>query len=93
MRAADLFFHMGMVFGNSVLLLRVRAIFPHEWNTASKILHIMVIVVRLAIGVVDISLLTYTRGPRGMCRYQESAYASIYQHMFSPLVLFLIQHI
>ncbi|CDH57498.1 hypothetical protein RO3G_02504 [Lichtheimia corymbifera JMRC:FSU:9682] len=73
-RAADFFFHFGMLSGNAVLLLRVRAIFPHEWNTASKIFHIMIIVVRLGIGVVDISMLSYVRGPRGMCRYQESAY-------------------
>ncbi|KAI7874982.1 hypothetical protein K492DRAFT_35777 [Lichtheimia hyalospora FSU 10163] len=73
-RAADFFYHFGMISGNSVLLLRVRAIFPHEWNTASKIFHILIIAVRLGIAIVDLAMLSYVRGPRGMCRYQESAY-------------------
>ncbi|SAM01647.1 hypothetical protein [Absidia glauca] len=76
-RFADIFYHLGMVAGDYVLLSRVHAVIPPPWKTASYYSMLLLLVLRLTVGVVDVVLLHVGYDEHGKCIYIDNYYVSV----------------
>lgn len=69
-----MFYQLGMVAGNFVLLSRVHAIIPLPWKNTSKYSLVVLLVLRFIVGVVDSVFLKLGYDEYGMCIYTDNYY-------------------
>lgn len=73
-RIADFFYHFAMAAGTAVMLSRVQAITPIQWKKSAAALHILLVILRFAIGIVDIVVVTITVHDTNTCKYKNAKY-------------------
>lgn len=73
-RIADFFYHLAMAAGTAVMLSRVQAITPIQWKKTAAALHILLVILRFAIGIVDIVVVTITVHDTNTCKYKNAKY-------------------
>lgn len=61
-----------MVFGNAVLLDRVATVVPVHLTKRFTIAHIVILLVRFAIGIVDTAIITVSAASNGSCIYVDN---------------------
>jgi hypothetical protein len=71
-RLGDILYHMSMVFGNAVLLDRVATVVPVHLTKRFTIAHIVILLVRFAIGIVDTAIITVSAASNGSCIYVDN---------------------
>ncbi|ORZ21487.1 hypothetical protein BCR42DRAFT_407629 [Absidia repens] len=83
---ADIFYQLGMVAGNYVLLSRAHAIVPLPWKTVSKYSMLVFLVLRFIIGVVDTVFLKLGYDEYGMCTYTDNFYTGPIYTFFDLII-------
>lgn len=74
---------MSMVFGNAVLLDRVATVVPVHLTKRFNIAHIVILVVRFVIGIVDTAIITVSAASNGSCIYEDNiAVSGIYLFIY-----------
>lgn len=71
---ADIFYHIAMTAGTAVLVFRVNSIIPIHWKRVSLIAHILMVVFRLLIGIVDTCVVIVGTFDDGTCDYDDPKY-------------------
>ncbi|KAG2219735.1 hypothetical protein INT45_007774 [Circinella minor] len=94
-RVADFFYHFGITSGDAVLLLRLKAVVPVNWQFPMNVFHLCIIIFRLGVGIIDVVVIDYATRDGAICTYLENSFANTAIDLYVTIMIgfFLSKHI